>query len=173
MKLLITKVEGFMFKNLFTPENHPYNKALKIYRELGNTRNLNEFGQQITEIIGLATEAIKQNKNDGDSHILMADAYKLFGIRLLSEITEDRNEANESRWNLYMKSIFYSAAVIYHWKITPMYSKEKALGEEIYNDVTKIINDLNDIFAKNNMKIVSLSGLHQELYERLISSITN
>ncbi len=40
-----------MFNKLFTPENHPYNQALKIYRELGNARNLNEFGSQIADLI--------------------------------------------------------------------------------------------------------------------------
>jgi hypothetical protein len=158
-----------MLKNLFTPENHPYNLALKEYVELENTRTFEEYIAKIGKVIVLAMEAIRLNKNDGDAHVLLADGWRLSGIRYLEESTDEDNEDNLNKKQRYFTSIFSSSAVIYHWKIIPMYSKGKEWGEEVYNDVSNRLDVINDFFSKTNRPTQGMSDLHQKLYESLIS----
>jgi hypothetical protein len=151
---------------LFSTENHQYNLVLKEYLETGNAKTFEEFVLLMSKVMTHAIEVVKQNINDGDAHILLADVFQHFGLICGNS---DENEVNHSRMKLYFANIKSSAAVIYHWKVTPMYSRNKLVGEELYSAVEGEINRLNIILAQTNNKTLSMSGLHQELYEAILS----
>jgi hypothetical protein len=94
-----------------------YNEAVEKFRVL-NKLSGTDYLNQLKDIVWTCIHAIKINEMDGDSHILLANAYLL--------IAESENN---------FKSINFAAAVIVHWKDASMsqypYSKNTSNGREL------------------------------------------
>ena len=166
--LLANKKRGFMSENMFIPKENALNQAVKEYQDLEKARTFQEYVDRMTNVIVLATYAIAQDKNNGDIHIFLAEAYREFAIKHIEETRKKGNENNNDLKNMYFKSIYFSASVIYHWKTSPMYNKDEG-GEEVYRDVSRRLDEMNDFFTKTKQKTRSMSECHQEFYEKCIS----
>jgi len=73
--LLSERVNGFceMLKNLFNIQNHPFNRAAKLFGQLRYLdESSQEYWQTIMKIIKLCWEAIKTNKYDHKDYCLKA-----------------------------------------------------------------------------------------------------
>lgn len=144
-----------MFKYLFNPQNHPFNRASKLF---GQLRYLEQSGQEywrtIIEIIKLCWEAIKINKYDGDAHVMLANAYLLAAFRAFQELKSEG----------YVYYMSRCAAVIYEWKTNPrMYSKEKEQGEKIYREIiNRLKGPLPDWMDRDLPK--DIRKLHNDFY---------
>jgi hypothetical protein len=67
-----------MFKYLFNSKKHPFNQASNLYDQLRNLDTSgDEYDRVVGEIIKLCCNAISLNQNDGDAHVLLANAYLL------------------------------------------------------------------------------------------------
>jgi hypothetical protein len=150
-----------MFKNLFNIQNHPFNRAAKLFSQL---RYLNQSGEEywqtIVKIINLCCKAIKLNKNDGDAHIMLANVYLLAAFGAFQEFKPEGYIHNMSR----------CAAVIYEWKTNPrFYSKEKENGEKIYRQVIERLEDPMPDWM--NMKLpTDIRQLHKDYYIKAIGA---
>lgn len=148
-----------MFKKLFSPQNHPFNRAAKMFGQLRYLDQSNrEYWQTLIEIIKLCWEAIKLNKYDGDAHVMLANVYLLAGFRAFQEFKPEGYIHNMSR----------CAAVIYEWKTNrSMYSKEKEQGEKIYREVTKLLEEPMPDWMNINLT-TDIRKLHKNFYLKAI-----
>lgn len=100
-----------------------YNKAVDSFHKLRKyPPDSPSYERTLLDVIRYSKEAINKNRNDGDAHILLANAYYLASMT-------DFPSDNFSRY------FPLAAAVIYEWKTRPMYSKAKENGENIYQGV--------------------------------------
>jgi hypothetical protein len=146
-----------MLKDLlsFDMKKHPFNRAAKLFGQL----RYYEMGSDIymktlDEIIAFCREALRRNKYDGDSHVLLANTY-LLGM-FVEKINGDPQKI--------IHNIGCCAAVIQEWKTNPaMYTKEKMHGEKIYNEV--IVNIEEDWPKSNTLTIREfMEVLHDKYY---------
>ena len=141
-----------MLKALFgSPKNDPYNQALGHFRKL---RDVEQSGpvyvSNLMMIVRLCQLTLKQRPADGDAHVLLANAYLLLALDAVLGPAYDF-------------SILRGAAVIFHWRANPMYSKEQAIG-------ARILQGVSDQLAAERPKWMGpalsqdLGDLHREFY---------
>jgi Tfp pilus assembly protein PilF len=148
-----------MFKNLFNIQNHPFNRAAKIFGQLRYLdQDSQEYWQSIVQIIELCWEAISQNKHDGDAHVMLANVYLLAAFGAFQRFKPEGYDHNLSR----------CAAVIYEWKTNQsMYSKEKEQGEKIYREITKLLKEPMPDWMNINLT-TDIRKAHKNFYLKAI-----
>ncbi len=148
-----------MFKYLFNVENHPFNRAARIFGQLRYLEEDSlEYWQLIVQVIELCWESISQNKRDGDAHIMLSNTYLLAAFRAFQEFKPEGYVYNLSR----------CAAVIYEWKTNrSMYSKEKEQGEKIYRQVAKLLEEPTPDWMNVNLT-TDIRKLHKYFYLKAI-----
>lgn len=132
----------------------PFIGAAKIYEQLRSCDlGSQEYWHKTGEIIQLCWKAISLNRNDGDSHVLLAN------VLLLAALGEKNNNDTEE----YSHKIYYCAAVIQAWKTTPiMHSRQREQGEKIYREVLERLQE-ND-FPKSNDLDLDVDQKMQAIY---------
>lgn len=144
-----------MLKWLFSPaDDHPYNKATKLFKELRYLYSNNErYLSNLTGIIYLCQSAIQENKFDGDSHVLLSNAYLLASLDCI-----------------YRPGHFYflarSAATIYVTKLDNINIKERLIAERLVQSVTQqLANPIPQFLVGDLVPITqNLERLYQDYY---------
>lgn len=134
----------------------PYNKALDNFRMIRRHEpGSPPYEKALFNTIRYAKEALAKNKNDGDAHILLANAYYL---ACLLDFPSD----NFSRY------LPLAAAVIYEWANRPMYSKEKAIGEHVYSGIVEQLNKEHPEWMGVSKPAGTIRELNQKYYQQAI-----
>ena len=113
-----------MLNKLFgSPKNHPFNQATEHFRNLRYYENGSpQYVNAILEIIRLCRMAIQSNKNDGDAHVLLANAYFLAALGCTFQ-------------KGYPYFLARAAAAIQATRQGSMYIKERQIAEKMYGGV--------------------------------------
>lgn len=115
-----------MLNKLFgSLKNDKFNQATERFRNLryyesGSPQYINT----ILEIISLCRKAIQSNKNDGDAHVLLANAYYLAALRCTFQ-------------KGYPYFLARAAATIQATRIGSMYIKNREIAEKMYGGVVQ------------------------------------
>lgn len=129
---------------------HPYNRAVNQFRQLRRySQDSPKYKKALFEVIRLTKEALRKNKRDGDAHVLLANAFYLAAFM---DFTSD----NVSRY------LPLAAAVIFEWKSSPMYTKDKEIGNKIYYGTLDALRDWMDSTKPEK----TIQELHSEYYQQ-------
>jgi len=89
------------------------NQASDLLAEIPALKNLEQKFEILTQVMGLCKEAIKSDLNNGDAHVMLAEAYYQFGpiaMDLENEVNSETMEAGR------IKCFRGYVAVIGTWK---------------------------------------------------------
>lgn len=121
-----------LLKALFgSSSKQPFNQAIKKFHTIrGLEPGSIEYHSTIEQIVGLCQLAIRNNRFDGDAHVLLANVYFLSASAHMGDNDEE-----------YVENLSRAAAVIHEWKTNGrMYSKERSNGAIIHQGILDHLN---------------------------------
>ncbi len=150
-----------MLKALFqNRDNHPYNKAVNLWQTTKRLHNKNtgEFESGIIEVINYCKAAIKQNKNDGDAHVLLANAYYISTLPPFPPTN-------------YPMFFPFAVAVIQEWEYRNLWTKNRDNGIQLYRIIFNALQNPIDYWTLKNAPIKKdMESLQLEFYSQAIGS---
>lgn len=149
-----------MLNKLFgSPKNHPFNQATEYYRNLRNYESGSpQYVNAILEIIRLCRMAIQSNKNDGDAHVLLSNAYFLSALSCTFQ-------------KGYPYFLARAAATIQATRQGNMYIKERQIAEKMYNGVVEQLSTQMPDWVEGVERLPKdMKQLQQKYYESAIQS---
>ena len=135
---------------------HPYNQAVEQFKKLRKySQDSPKYKKSLLEVIRLTKEALRKNKHDGDSHVLLANAYYLASLM---------NFPSDN----YSRYLPLAVAIIYEWKTKPMYTKEKEIGDKIYYGVLEAMNQEIPSWTGIVKPEGTIKDIHSQYYQQAL-----
>jgi hypothetical protein len=115
-----------MLNKLFgSPKNHSFNQALEHFQNLRYYESGTvQYVDTVLEIIRLCQIAIQDNKNDGDAHVLLANAYLLATL----------SSAFGKGYSFFLAK---AASVIQPTRARSMYIKNRENADKVYQGIVE------------------------------------
>lgn len=145
-------------KLLGSQKNDTFNQANKHFRNLRYyTSGSNQYINTILEIIRLCQMAIQKNKNDGDAHVLLSNAYLLAAL----SCTFGKG---------YPFFLARAAAVIQATRAGHLYIKNRENADKIYNGIVEQLTSQMPDWVEGVQRLsTDMNKLHQGYYSDAIN----
>jgi hypothetical protein len=142
-------------------KNDPFNQANEHYQNLRNYKSGSpQYKNSILEIIRLSRMAILRNKDDGDAHVLLANAYFLAAL-------------NCGFQKGYPYFLARAAASIQATRIVRIYIKNRELADKVYNGIVEqLATQMPDWVEGVERLPEDVNQLYKSYYDAAIDSST-
>jgi len=150
-----------MLNKLFgSSRNQSFNKALEHFQNLRHVESgTAQYVNTMLEIIRLCQIAIEENKNDGDAHVLLGNAY------LLATLSSVFGKG-------YSFFLARAAAVIQATREGRMYIKNSENGEKVYQAIVEQLSTQMPDWVEGVERLPKdMPKLQREYYQRAISPL--
>jgi hypothetical protein len=147
------------FLKIFGKANTEFNEAADLFKSLSQySVTSTEYQMILRDIFDKCQHAITSDNRDGDSHILLANAYYL--VYTVNHLVISQT--------LPLK---LSAATIQHWIASPIvnypWTKNKENGRKVYEMVTQDVA----LLVQNSSLDIVMRSFESEFYDRAITEV--